>query len=70
MKSRPSRTTFVPGNTYRLPLGLVFTIEPIIAETAAGMLLADDGWTLKTRGGSLAAQTVVVTPGRALVLTA
>jgi methionyl aminopeptidase len=64
---------FVPTNTYRLPLGVVFTIEPIIAETAAGMLLADDGWTLKTRDGSLAAQfehTVVVTRGRALVLTA
>jgi methionyl aminopeptidase len=67
------RNYFVPSNTYRLPLGLVFTIEPIIAETSAGMLLADDGWTLKTRDGSLAAQfehTVVVTRGRALVLTA
>jgi methionyl aminopeptidase len=61
------------GDTFRLPLGLVFTIEPTLAETAAGIYVADDGWTLKTSDGGLAAQfehTVVITRGRPLLLTA
>jgi methionyl aminopeptidase len=52
---------------------LVFTIEPTLAETAAGIYVADDGWTVKTNDGALAAQfehTVVVTRGRPLLLTA
>jgi methionyl aminopeptidase len=64
---------YVPGDMYRLPLGLVFTIEPTLAETAAGIYVADDGWTVKTNDGGLAAQfehTVVVTRGRPLLLTA
>jgi methionyl aminopeptidase len=64
---------YVRGDTYRLPLGLVFTIEPTVAETAAGIYVAGDGWTLKTRDGALAAQfehTVVITRGRPLLLTA
>jgi methionyl aminopeptidase len=63
----------VRGDTYRLPLGLVITVEPTLAETAAGIFVADDGWTIKTRDGALAAQfehTVVVTRGRPLLLTA
>jgi methionyl aminopeptidase len=63
----------VRGDTYRLPLGLVFTIEPTLAETAARIDVADDGWTIKTRDGALTTQfehTVVVTRGRALLLTA
>jgi methionyl aminopeptidase len=64
---------FVRGDTYRLPLGLVFTIEPTLAETAAGIDVAEDGWTVRTRDGALTAQfehTVVVTRGRPLLLTA
>jgi methionyl aminopeptidase len=64
---------FVASNAYRLPLGLVFTIEPIISEGRSRTVLANDGWTMKTSDGSLAAQfehTVVVTRGKALLLTA
>jgi methionyl aminopeptidase len=63
---------FVRGANYRLPLGLVFTIEPTLAETAAGIDVASDGWTVLTRDGALTAQfehTVVVTRGRPLLLT-
>ena len=65
--------SFVRGDTYRLPLGLVFTIEPTLAETPAGIDVAEDGWTIRTRDGALTAQfehTVVVTRGRPLLLTA
>jgi methionyl aminopeptidase len=64
---------YAPRDTYRLPVGLVFTIEPTVAETDAGIYLADDGWTIRTNDGALAAQfehTVVVTRGRPLLLTA
>lgn len=64
---------YAPRDTYRMPVGLVFTIEPTVAETDAGISLADDGWTLRTNDGALAAQfehTVVVTRGRPLLLTA
>jgi methionyl aminopeptidase len=64
---------YLPGDTYRLPLGLVLTIEPTLTETAAGIYVTDDGWTIKTRDGARAAQfehTVVVTRGRPLLLTA
>jgi methionyl aminopeptidase len=63
-----------PRQRIRLTPGLVFTIEPIIS--AAGHALSEDadGWTVRTRDGSLAAHaehTVVVTPrGAPIVLTA
>jgi methionyl aminopeptidase len=53
--------------------GLVLAIEPIISVGDDWLLEADDGWTLKTVSGSLAAHaehTVVVTAGGPLVLTA
>ncbi|HXM56182.1 MAG TPA: type I methionyl aminopeptidase [Candidatus Dormibacteraeota bacterium] len=53
--------------------GLVLAIEPIIASRRDGVVQAPDGWTLRTRGGSLAAHvehTVVVRHGRPLVVTA
>lgn len=60
---------------YRQPLteGLVITIEPIIAERSAEHVEDDDGWTLRTRGGDLAAHwehTMVITRDRPLLLTA
>jgi methionyl aminopeptidase len=57
----------------RLTEGLVIAIEPIIAQSADRVFAAADGWTLRTADGSPAAhyeETVVVTRGRPLVLTA
>jgi len=53
--------------------GLVLAIEPFLAMGSTSTVLADDGWTLLTAGGDLAAQfehTVVITDGHPLVLTA
>jgi methionyl aminopeptidase len=53
--------------------GLVLAIEPIIAARRDRVVEARDGWTLRTRTGSLAAHvehTVVVRHGRPLVVTA
>ena len=53
--------------------GLVITLEPIIAAGSGEMVEDDDGWTVRTRDGSLAAHhehTLVVTKGAALLLTA
>lgn len=52
--------------------GLVLAIEPFLSTGARYAIESDDGWTLRTPDGSLAAQfehTVVVTSGRPLVLT-
>ncbi len=57
----------------RMVDGMVFTIEPIIAETTEHTVTGDDGWTLSTADGSWSAQfehTVVVTRGRPIILTA
>ncbi|MGH9210570.1 MAG: M24 family metallopeptidase [Acidimicrobiales bacterium] len=65
----------VPTNRTVLWEGLVLAIEPILSTSATGTTLAvegDDGWTLRTVDGSLAAQhehTVVVARGKPLVLT-
>jgi methionyl aminopeptidase len=61
------------GDRRVLTDGLVIAIEPIIAAGADHVVMARDGWTLRTADGSLAAhheQTVVVTRGRPIVLTA
>lgn len=53
--------------------GLVITVEPIIAMGHGGCYESDDGWTILTEDGSLSAhfeQTLVVTQGRPLLLTA
>lgn len=53
--------------------GLVITLEPIIAAGSGDMVETDDGWTIRTRDGSLAAHfehTLVVTKGAPLLLTA
>lgn len=52
--------------------GLVLTIEPIIAEGLTSILQDDDGWTLRTKTGCLAAHyehTVIITKGAPLILT-
>lgn len=53
--------------------GLVLTIEPMIAAGSSQAVEAEDGWTIKTRDGSLAAHcehTLVITTGAPLILAA
>ena len=53
--------------------GLVIAIEPFLSLSATHAVEANDGWTLRTNDGSLAAQfehTVVVTKGKPIVVTA
>lgn len=53
--------------------GLVLTIEPMISVGSSQPVQDADGWTLRTRDGSLAAHyehTLVITRGQPLVLTA
>ena len=64
---------FDPGNRARLTEGLVIAVEPIIAAGSGRSVLGRDGWTVRTADHSLAAhyeQTVVVTKGAPLVVTA
>ncbi len=53
--------------------GLVLTIEPIICAGSPEPLESGDGWTIRTRDGSLAAHhehTMVITRDRPIILTA
>jgi len=53
--------------------GLVLTIEPMISVGSSKVLKDADGWTLRTRDGSLSAHhehTLVITRGEPIVLTA
>ncbi len=60
------------GSGRRLKAGMVFTIEPMINQGSADIELAEDGWTVRTRDGSLSAQfehTVLVTHDGVEILT-
>jgi methionyl aminopeptidase len=53
--------------------GLVITIEPMISAGSSRVVQDRDGWTLRTRDGSLSAhyeQTILITRGAPMVLTA
>ena len=53
--------------------GLVLTIEPMISAGSSYHVTAADGWTLKTRDGSLAAHvehTLLITSGPPVILAA
>jgi methionyl aminopeptidase len=53
--------------------GMVITIEPMISSGSAHIIQDPDGWTLRTRDGSLSAHhehTLVITRGAPIVLTA
>jgi methionyl aminopeptidase len=53
--------------------GLVLTIEPMVSAGSGRTIQGRDGWTIRTRDGSLASHhehTLVITRGRPLVLTA
>jgi methionyl aminopeptidase len=61
---------FTPG---RLTDGLVIALEPIISERRTGLVEDDDGWTIRTATGCLAAHyehTIVILGGHAEILTA
>jgi methionyl aminopeptidase len=62
-----------PRQTDILTDGLVLTIEPIVTAGSGAVTLGHDGWTVRTRDGSLAAHhehTIVITAGDPVVLTA
>jgi methionyl aminopeptidase len=64
---------YEPSLGQPLTEGLVITVEPLVAAGAAAVLLAADGWTVRTADASLSAHvehTVVVRDGAPLVLTA
>lgn len=53
--------------------GLVLTIEPMISAGSAHSVTDEDGWTIRTRDGSLSAHyehTLVITKGEPTILTA
>ena len=53
--------------------GMVLTIEPLVSAGSADAVQDDDGWTLRTSDGSLAAHhehTLVITNGAPVLLTA
>ena len=53
--------------------GLVLTIEPMISAGSADPVEDRDGWTIRTRDGSLSAHhehTILVTRGNPVILTA
>lgn len=57
----------------RLEEGMVIALEPIISATRTQVIEGADGWTLRTRNGSLAAHhehTIVIRGGKAEILTA
>jgi len=61
---------FTPG---RLEEGLVIALEPIICERPTPVIEDEDGWTIRTANGCLAAHyehTIVITTEGAEVLTA
>ena len=62
-----------PGQLDVLTEGLVLTIEPIITAGSSRLATYADGWTMRTRDGSLSAHyehTLVITRGVPIVLTA
>ena len=61
-----------PHAIARLTPGLVFTIEPMVSAGTTRILLGRDGWTVRTADRSPSAHaehTIMVTTGRALILT-
>lgn len=60
------------GRGLRLQPGMALTIEPMINLGGPGVVFLDDGWTVKTKDGSLSAQfehTVLVTADGREILT-
>lgn len=63
---------FSPFTLGTLDEGLVIALEPIISATPSPVVESDDGWTIRTASGCLAAHyehTIVIREGAPLVLT-
>lgn len=61
-----------PGRGPRLAEGMTIAIEPMITAGASDVVVADDGWTISTADGSMAAHfehTVAVTADGPRILT-
>ena len=73
MHEDPSVPNFgTPGRGVRLLPGMTIAIEPMINQGGAGIRQLPDGWTIKTRDGSLAAHfehTVAITSNGPVILT-
>lgn len=69
----PSVPNFgTPGRGVRLVPGMTIAIEPMINMGKAGVKQLSDGWTVKTRDGSLSAHfehTVAITPDGPKIMT-
>jgi methionyl aminopeptidase len=64
---------FSPFTAGILEDGLVIAVEPIICESPSGVYEDEDGWTIRTSNGCLAAHyehTIVIREGRPEILTA
>lgn len=62
----------IAGTGFMLEPGMVFTVEPMVNYGGADVKAESDGWTVKTKDGSLSAQcehTVAITETGAEVLT-
>jgi methionyl aminopeptidase len=63
---------FDPFQKDVLTEGLVLTIEPLISERRTRVVEGEDGWTLRTRNGCLAAHhehTIIITNGEPIIVT-
>ena len=73
MHEDPSVPNFgTPGRGVRLLPGMTIAIEPMINMGGAGIRQLPDGWTIKTRDGSLSAHfehTVAITADGPVILT-
>lgn len=61
-----------PGRGVRLMPGMTFAIEPMINLQGEAIYQLKDGWTIKTRSGSVSAHvehTIAITDDGAVVLT-
>ena len=73
MHEDPSVPNFgTPGRGVRLLPGMTIAIEPMINMGGAGIRQLPDGWTIKTRDGSLSAHfehTIAITSNGPVILT-
>jgi methionyl aminopeptidase len=71
---RPNIPNYLDPHAHAmLTEGLVITVEPIIASRSGNAYLGQDGWTMRTADGGLAAHhehTLVITTGKPMLLTA
>jgi len=74
LHEEPSVPNFYSSLTKgRLEDGMVIALEPIISERPSTVVEDEDGWTIRTANGCLAAHyehTIVIREGRAEILTA